>query len=104
MDCPNTDGLRCYRTGILTRRRLQAQFSLAIEGVTPFADLYREYESKKLPSQDVMKDFLREGGVGEELLQECVDTFIVNAKGLGLVQTCPDPWWLGNSIPYREPT
>jgi len=73
--------------GALTRRKLQAQFSLAIEGVTPFAQLYGEYKSKKLPSQDVMKDFLREGGVDEELLQECVDTFIVNAKDLGLIQT-----------------
>jgi len=59
--------------GVLTRRKLQAQFSLAIEGVTPFVQLYNEYKSKKLPTQDVMKDFLRESGVDEELLQECVD-------------------------------
>ena len=73
--------------GVVTRRKLQAQFSLAIEGVTPFAQLYAECKSRKLPSQDVMKDFLREAGVEEELLQECVDTFIVNTKDLGLIQT-----------------
>ncbi len=73
--------------GALTKPKLQAQFSLAIEGVTPFAQLYGEYKNKKLPSQEVMKDFLREAGVDEDLLQECVDTFIVNAKDLGLIQT-----------------
>jgi hypothetical protein len=73
--------------GTVTKRKLEAQFSLAIRGVAPFAQLYDEYKSKKLPSQEVMKDFLRENGVGDELLQECVDTFIVNAKDLGLIQT-----------------
>lgn len=42
--------------GALSRRKLQAQFSLAIEGVEPFAQLYTEYKSKKLPTQEVMKD------------------------------------------------
>ena len=73
--------------GVLSKRKLKAQFALAIEGVAPFAQLYTEYKSKKLPSQEVMKDFLRESGVEEELLQECVDTFVVNAKDLGLIQT-----------------
>ena len=73
--------------GVLSKRKLKAQFALAIEGVAPFAQLYTEYKNKKLPSQEVMKDFLRESGVEEELLQECVDTFVVNAKDLGLIQT-----------------
>jgi hypothetical protein len=73
--------------GVLSKRKLKAQFALAIEGVAPFAQLYTEYKSKKLPSQEVMKDFLRESGVEEEVLQECVDTFVVNAKDLGLIQT-----------------
>lgn len=73
--------------GVLSKRKLKAQFALAIEGVDPFAQLYTEYKSKKLPSQEVMKDFLRESGVEEELLQECVDTFVVNAKDLALIQT-----------------
>ncbi|HEY6340438.1 MAG TPA: hypothetical protein VIY49_03010 [Bryobacteraceae bacterium] len=42
--------------GPLSRGKLQAQFSLAIEGVGPFAQLYTEYKSKKLPTQEVMKD------------------------------------------------
>jgi hypothetical protein len=80
-------GSTATEPGPLSKRKLQAQFSLAIEGVEPFAQLYTEYKSKKLPTQDVMKDFLREAGVDEQLLQECVDTFVVNAKDLGLIQT-----------------
>jgi hypothetical protein len=80
-------GLVATEPGPPTKRKVQAQFSLAIEGVSPFAQLYAEYKNKKLPSQEVMKDFLRDNGVDEGLLQECVDTFIVNAQDLGLVQT-----------------
>ena len=80
-------GSTATEPGPLSKRKLQAQFSLAIEGVGPFAQLYAEYKSKKLPTQEVMKDFLREAGVDEQLLQECVDTFVVNAKDLGLIQT-----------------
>lgn len=80
-------GSTATEPGPLSKRKLQAQFSLAIEGVEPFAQLYTEYKSKKLPTQEVMKDFLREAGVDEQLLQECVDTFVVNAKDLGLIQT-----------------
>lgn len=80
-------GSAATEPGALTRRKVEAQFSLAIEGIAPFAQLYAEYKGRKLPSQDVMKDFLRESEVDEELLQECVDTFIVNVKDLGLIQT-----------------
>jgi hypothetical protein len=74
-------------SGELTKSKLQAQFSLAITGIAPFSGLYEEYKDKKVPSQEVMKDFLRDSGVPDDLVQECVDTFIVNAKDLGLIQT-----------------
>jgi hypothetical protein len=73
--------------GKLTRSKLQAQFALAIGGVPPFSKLHEEYKGKKLPSQEVMKDFLGDNGVADDLIQECVDTFIVNAMDLGLIQT-----------------
>ena len=73
--------------GPLTKGRLKARFQLAIEGVTPFSALYTEYRGKKLPSHDVMKDVLKDQRIPEELLQECVDTFVVNAKDLNLIQT-----------------
>jgi hypothetical protein len=67
--------------------KLPAQFKLAIENTDPFRVLYEEYKNKKLPSHDVLKDVLREQGVPEEHISECVDTFIVNSKFLGLLQT-----------------
>jgi hypothetical protein len=73
--------------GPTTRHKMRAQFKLAIEGVKPFNTLYQEYVGKKLPGQDVMKDALIDHRLPEDILQECVDTFIVNLKDLGLLQT-----------------
>jgi hypothetical protein len=73
--------------GPLTKRKFKAQSQLAIEGIKPFNALYTEYRGKKLPSHDVMKDLLRDHKIPDELLQECVDTFVVNAKDMNLIQT-----------------
>ena len=69
------------------RARLQAKFKLAIEHVAPFKALYEEYRGKKIPSHEVMKDFLQTVDSKIENLTECIDLFIVNAKYLGLLQT-----------------
>jgi hypothetical protein len=69
------------------REKLKAKFRLAIEGVKPFNALYEEYEGKKLPAQAVVKDFLQSAKVEVENFDECIDTFIVNAKFLGLLRT-----------------
>lgn len=67
--------------------RLRARFSLAIEGVAPFKALYEAYHGQKLPSQAVLRDQLREQGQPDESLSECAETFILNAKFLGLLRT-----------------
>jgi len=69
------------------REKLKARFRLAIEGVKPFNVLYEEYKGKKLPTQVVIKDFLQSAKVEVENFDECIDTFIVNAKFLGLLRT-----------------
>jgi hypothetical protein len=69
------------------REKLEAQFKLAIKGVEPFNYLYEQYKGKKLPSHEVMKDALRDAALPIEDEQECIDTFIVNAKFLGLLRT-----------------
>lgn len=69
------------------KTRLQAKFKLAIEHVVPFKALYDEYNGKKIPSHEVMKDFLQTVDSKIENLAECIDLFIVNAKYLGLLQT-----------------
>jgi len=69
------------------RQRLRTRFFLSIEHVQPFKVLYEEYQSKRLPDRDVMKDFLRDAAVGVEDCQECIDFFIVNIKDLNILRT-----------------
>jgi hypothetical protein len=66
---------------------LKAKFQLAISGVPPFKSLYDKLQNGKIPSQAVMHDLLQEAKVPAKHLQECADTFIVNAKNLGLLKT-----------------
>jgi hypothetical protein len=70
-----------------SREKRQAQFDLAIKGVAPFALLYEKCVGKKLPSHDVLKDMLSEAEIEVEDPAECIDTFVVNTKDLGLLQT-----------------
>lgn len=69
------------------RQRTQTRFDLAIKGIAPFEVLYTRYRGKKLPSHDVLKDVLRDANLEVSDEKECIDTFVVNAKFLGLLQT-----------------
>lgn len=69
------------------RERLRARFRLAIEGIAPFKVLHDEYKGKRLPSHEVIGDFLQSKINNVSDVTECIDTFIVNAKFLGLLQT-----------------
>lgn len=69
------------------RLQLTSRFQLAIEGISAFKVLYEEHKAKKLPSHEVMKDFLQSADPSVGNLNECIDLFIVNAKYLGLLQT-----------------
>lgn len=69
------------------RDRRQATFELGVLGVAPFKVLYEHYKGKRLPDRDVIKDVLRDSGMQVPDLDECVDTFIVNVKDLGLLRT-----------------
>jgi hypothetical protein len=65
--------------------RLKARFRLAIESIPPFKMLYERFTGK-LPSQSVMRDFLVDNGYTKDEVAECVDTFVLNAKYLGLLR------------------
>lgn len=69
-----------------TKQR-RASFDLAIEGVAPFKLLYDQYKGNRLPAREVMKDALKDGDINVPDLDECVDTFTVNAKHLDLLRT-----------------
>ena len=49
--------------------------------------MYDQYKGKRVPSHEVMKDLLQESTLTIPNPQECIDTFIVNAKYLGLLST-----------------
>lgn len=69
------------------RERLQASFDLAIDGIPPFKLLNDHYKDKKLPEREVMKDVLKDSNIEVPDSDECVDTFTVNVKDLGLLRT-----------------
>jgi hypothetical protein len=68
------------------RDRVRARFDLAIADVPVFKLLYDNYVGKKLPSQAVIRDFLREHDTPDDQIQEAIDTFTLNAKSLGLLR------------------
>ena len=66
--------------------KLRARFRLAIEGVSWFKSLYDAYGGLKLPAASVMRDHLRDAGLAKDRLEECVSTFVVNCKFIGLLR------------------
>jgi hypothetical protein len=68
-------------------KRLDTRFSLAIKNQAPFAFLYEKVKGNKMPAKEVMSDHLSEAEVEDDEKAECIDTFILNAKFLGLLRT-----------------
>lgn len=82
----NDEGQVATSPDVAPRKRMRARFNLAIDSIPPFKALYDEFVGKKLPSQAVMRDFLREKKYPDPEIQECIDTFIVNAKFVGILR------------------
>ncbi len=68
-------------------KKLTARFNLAIEKHSPFEFLYGKIKGNKVPAKEVMSDYLSEANVEDDEKAECIDTFILNAKFLGLLRT-----------------
>lgn len=71
----------------LPRDQAQARFDLAVKAIKPFELIYEKYRGKKLPSHDVMRDVLSDAKLDITDAKECIDTFVVNVKLVGLLQT-----------------
>lgn len=70
------------------RNRLAARLKLAIEQVDPFNALYEQFKNNRLPAASVLRDFVQEQQLApEDHIDECVETFLANARDLGLVST-----------------
>jgi hypothetical protein len=72
----------------LGRARLAARLNLAIAQVVPFNALYEQFKNNRLPATTVLRDFAVEEGVAAtDTAEECVETFLANARDLGLLAT-----------------
>lgn len=66
--------------------KLSAQAQLAILDRPPFRAIYEKYKGGRLPAVEALRDTARETEVEEVDVAECVETFLANARSLGLVR------------------
>ncbi|MGQ7261728.1 hypothetical protein [Vreelandella sp. V005] len=81
------EGAKAVDEELSERERTKAKVGLAIENIDTFNQLYEKFVGNKLPARAAMVDSARDIGVPEKFLEEAVDTFIVNLRDLGLLQT-----------------
>lgn len=81
------DGAKAVDEEISKREQAKARIKLAIEDVEPFKKLYERFVSTKLPARAALIDAIREFDVPADMSEEAVDTFIVNLRFVGLLQT-----------------
>jgi hypothetical protein len=63
-----------------------ARAQLALTGVAPCNAVYDKYKDSRLPSIEVLRDSARAAGVPDNEVAECVETFLANARHIGLVR------------------
>jgi len=81
------EGLKAIDDEAPPREQAKARIQLAIEDIPPFAKLYEKFAGNKLPARAALIDSLIEFGVSPGLAEEAVDTFVVNLRFVGLLQT-----------------
>jgi hypothetical protein len=69
------------------RERAKVRIELAITAIEPFNKLYEQFQGNKLPARAALIDAIKSFGVDTSLAEEAVDTFIVNLRFTGLLQT-----------------
>jgi hypothetical protein len=68
-------------------KKIQARFKLAIQNHEPFDFLYQKLKGNRMPAKEVMSDYLSQVRIEDDQKPECIDTFILNTKFLGLLRT-----------------
>lgn len=81
------DGLRAIDEESPSRERVKARIKLAIEDIDVFKSLYERFVGNKLPARAVLIDAGKELGIDSDAVEEAIDTFVVNLKFVGLLQT-----------------
>lgn len=68
-------------------KQLSARYELALNRIAPFKFLYERLKGNKVPANEVLADYLSEAEIEDDQKAECIDTFTLNAKFLGLLRT-----------------
>jgi hypothetical protein len=66
--------------------KLAARAELAIAGVASFKAIYEQYKGSRVPAIEVLRDAARTAEIPEDEVAECVETFLANARELGLIR------------------
>lgn len=81
------EGLKVVSDQVSDVEKIRASIDLAILKVQPFFELYQSLVGNKLPALAVLEDKIKEQGVDPKATNEAIDTFIVNLRDVGLLQT-----------------
>jgi hypothetical protein len=81
------DGERSVDEEAPKRERAKSWIKLAIENIEPFKKIYERFSGAKLPARAALIDAIEEFDVSQGLTEEAVDTFVVNLRFVGLLQT-----------------
>ncbi|WP_229790779.1 hypothetical protein [Cognatilysobacter xinjiangensis] len=82
-----SDGLKAVDDELPPREQSRARIALAIERIDSFRALYERFLGNKLPLRAALIDAAKDAGVPEDLAEEAVDTFVINLRFVGLLQT-----------------
>lgn len=80
-------GRKCVDDEFSRREVSRARIEAGITSVEPFKALYDSIVGNRLPQKAVLVDKIKEHGVEADAAEEAVDTFILNLRFLGLLQT-----------------
>lgn len=69
------------------KEKVRLRFKLAIESIPAFKKLYEQYINNRLPSENFMKDFLKENEINEDEIKTCIESFIINAKYVKILKS-----------------
>lgn len=81
------DGAKAVDDEISKREQAKARIKLAIDDIPIFKGLFERFSGNKLPARAALIDAAKELEIPEDFSEEAVDTFIVNIRDLGLLQT-----------------
>lgn len=81
------DGVKVVDDELPPREIARAKIKLALEDIVIFKGLYDRFVGNKLPARAALIDAAKDFEVAGELAEEAVDTFVVNLRYVGLLQT-----------------